>query len=95
MKYLCDEDCNGTNANHECIFRVKGSKSCIEWQKELGKWDNLLGVNRVSEEPKKCKCGGTFVSPNSLGFEADDNILVCDNEDLNGRPCEEWIANTE
>jgi hypothetical protein len=33
-KYLCDEYCD-----LPCIFRPKGSESCLAWQYELSKCD--------------------------------------------------------
>lgn len=46
------------------------------------------------ESPLRCECGGHFVTPWEIGFDAPADHLICDNEHGNGRgtPCENWIV---
>ena len=48
----------------------------------------------LEEQTLRCECGGYFITPWELGFDAPADHLVCDNEHGNGRgiPCEEWIV---
>ena len=51
-------------------------------------------MKKLREDPMRCECGGNYVTPWELGFDAPADHLVCDNEHGNGRgiPCESWIV---
>lgn len=51
-------------------------------------------MKELREDPLRCECGGHFVPPWDLGFDAPADHLICDNEHGDGRgiPCEKWIV---
>ena len=51
-------------------------------------------MKQLREDPLRCECGGCFVTPWELGFDAPADHLVCDNEHGDGRgiPCEKWMV---
>ena len=51
-------------------------------------------MDMLQKDPLRCECGGHFVTPWELGFEAPADHLICNNEHGDGRgiPCENWIV---
>jgi len=51
-------------------------------------------LKRLRDDPLRCECGGHFVTPWELGFDAPADHLICDNEHGQGPdyPCENWIV---
>ena len=51
-------------------------------------------IKKLREDPLRCECGGHFVPPWDLGFDAPADHLICDNENGLGSlgACTNWIV---